>query len=196
MTTASDIAGYIVRSFQASGDPVSNLKLQKLLYYVQGWHLAATGTPLFPERIEAWQHGPVVRDIYQIFRECSLAIPPSEGRDSESMSEKEKEFVRSVWDRYKNYSATALRNMTHEQSPWAAARGNLPANDRSDAEITPDSMRKYFFPRFIKLLKRTDSRIDPVKWQASADAITAGRMRTTKEILCDLRHRRTGTDSK
>ena len=54
MANAHEVARYIIRFFQEAGDPVTNLKLQKLLYYVQGWHLALKGQPAFPERLEAW----------------------------------------------------------------------------------------------------------------------------------------------
>ena len=54
VSTAQDVASFFVSSFQKAGDPVTNLKLQKLLYYAQGWYLAFTQSPLFEERIEAW----------------------------------------------------------------------------------------------------------------------------------------------
>ncbi|HUZ03805.1 MAG TPA: type II toxin-antitoxin system antitoxin SocA domain-containing protein, partial [Acidobacteriaceae bacterium] len=59
-TSASDIAKYFIASFQKKNKAISNLKLQKLLYYAQAWHLALYGSPLFSDSIEAWVHGPVV----------------------------------------------------------------------------------------------------------------------------------------
>ena len=68
MATAIDVARYIVTFFQEAGDPVSNLKLQKLLYYVQGWSLALDNKPAFQDRLEAWVHGPVQSSVYGTFK--------------------------------------------------------------------------------------------------------------------------------
>jgi uncharacterized phage-associated protein len=64
LPTASNVAKYILTRFQLGGSPIINLKLQKLLNYAQAWHLAFTAKPLFPERIEAWIHGPVVPPVF------------------------------------------------------------------------------------------------------------------------------------
>ncbi|MDP2247969.1 MAG: DUF4065 domain-containing protein, partial [Nitrosomonadales bacterium] len=68
MTTAINVARYIIRKFQDAGDPVTNLKLQKLLYYVQGWHLGIYNTPAFEDDFQAWVHGPVVPSTFQEYR--------------------------------------------------------------------------------------------------------------------------------
>ena len=65
ISNAQDVANFFIGRFQEAQDPVTNLKLQKLLYYAQGWYLAFFDEPLFDERIEAWLHGPVVPPIYQ-----------------------------------------------------------------------------------------------------------------------------------
>ena len=68
--TAMQVAQhFLALQDEDAGDLISNLKLQKLLYYAQGIHLALNGQPLYPERIEAWQHGPVVPEIYHAFKE-------------------------------------------------------------------------------------------------------------------------------
>ncbi|MDB6118895.1 MAG: putative prophage protein, partial [Verrucomicrobiaceae bacterium] len=71
MPNALDVAKYFLSKADAdeAGDVISNLKLQKLLYYAQGFHLALTGAPLFEEDIQAWVHGPVVREVWQAFNQ-------------------------------------------------------------------------------------------------------------------------------
>ena len=65
MATVFDVARYILsRQDQNAGDTISNMKLQKLVYYAQGFALAITGKPLFQEDIEAWEHGPVAPALY------------------------------------------------------------------------------------------------------------------------------------
>jgi hypothetical protein len=135
----------------------------------------------------------VVKSLYPAFRDYGYqAIPPSQGADPASLTDREKAFVRAIWDLYKGYSATALRKMTHKEAPWLDARGSLPPDAISDAEITPESMRAFFLPRVIKRLQQQGPRIDPTAWASSAEAIATGRARTTKDIRDELRRRRAG----
>ena len=67
MANCHDVAAYILaKQDDDSGDLISNLKLQKLAYYAQGFCLAMHGRPLFPEAIKAWKHGPVVSELKAI----------------------------------------------------------------------------------------------------------------------------------
>ena len=68
MTTANNVAKYIIHRFQEAGDPVTNLKLQKLLYYVQGWHLGIFKNPAFNDEFEAWVHGPVIPEVFHAYK--------------------------------------------------------------------------------------------------------------------------------
>ncbi|MGA8142178.1 MAG: type II toxin-antitoxin system antitoxin SocA domain-containing protein, partial [Desulfobaccales bacterium] len=78
MISCVDVAKYFLSlTDEESGELISNLKLQKLVYYAQGFHLVFYDTPLFSERIEAWTYGPVVPDLYHEYKShgpCS--IPP------------------------------------------------------------------------------------------------------------------------
>lgn len=66
--TARQVADYVIAFLAEHGDPTTNLKLQKLLYYSQAWYLALYDLPLFDDRIEAWVHGPVVPPVYGAFK--------------------------------------------------------------------------------------------------------------------------------
>ena len=73
MLSCDDAAKYFLAQVsEDAGDLISNLKLQKLLYYAQGFHLALYDQPLFPEAIEAWTHGPVVPDLYRHYKSMVL----------------------------------------------------------------------------------------------------------------------------
>lgn len=74
MLNAYDVADFFLSPFEEEdGEQISNLKLQKLLYYAQGYALAILNRPLFAENIEHWQHGPVVPCIYRTYKNTAAA---------------------------------------------------------------------------------------------------------------------------
>ena len=108
----------IAKTDTEHGDTISNLKLQKMLYYMQGFHLAFFGTPLFEEEIKAWQYGPVVPSVYEEYKRYeSKAIDLPEGPVIE-LTEDEEAVFDNVYDEYNQFSAVALMKMTHDESPW------------------------------------------------------------------------------
>src|SRR4051794_29010008 len=123
--SAMDVAGYFLASVdEDSGDNISNLKLQKLLYYAQGFHLAITGEPLFSENIFAWEHGPVVPSVYHRFKEFgSNAIPCGEF-DFSKFDPDTRDTLDEVYQAYGQFSAWKLRDMTHDEPPWKSTPGN------------------------------------------------------------------------
>jgi uncharacterized phage-associated protein len=138
MATASNVAKYLLtRSEPEEGDLVSNLKLQKLVYYAQGFHLALCDEPLFREEIRAWEHGPVVPDLYHAYKDHgSNGIPVPMDFDIDVLPLKERELLDEVWSVYGQFSAWKLRNMTHEEPPWKETP--------SGSVIHHDKLREYF----------------------------------------------------
>ena len=102
------------------GDVITNLKLQKLLYYVQGFHLAIHKQKLFEEDLYAWQYGPVVPAIYHQFKDRGAdVIPFEESFDIKSnFNEDQEELIKEVYELYGQFSALKLMNMTHDEMPW------------------------------------------------------------------------------
>ena len=76
MANVLDVAQFMILAAGDESD-MTNMKLNKLLYYAQGIHLARTGHPLFRDQIEAWQHGPVVPSVYQQYKEFGAGPMPS-----------------------------------------------------------------------------------------------------------------------
>jgi uncharacterized phage-associated protein len=138
MLSCHDVAKYLLAKADPEvGDLMSNLKLQKLVYYAQGFHLALFDTPLFDEDIEAWAHGPVVPDLYHGFKQYGAgAIQPPTDLDLSLFSDETVELLDEVYSVFGQFSAWKLRNMTHEEPPWSEA-GN-------SAVIPLDAMRTYF----------------------------------------------------
>ena len=128
MFSASKVAKYfLAKAEEEVGDGISNLKLQKLVYYAQAYHLAMHGKPLFREPLEAWEHGPVVPGLYRAYREFGSGnIPAPQDFDPDEYDPETAEFLDEVYNVFGQYSAWKLRNMTHDERPWVEAfeRGN------------------------------------------------------------------------
>ena len=117
---AIDVAACLLNKVdEESGDVITHLKLQKLLYYCQGTHLALFNTPFFPERIEAWQHGPVVPDIYSEFNKFGSNAIPIPECDKSKFNKEQLDLIDEVYEVYGQFSAWKLRNLTHDEAPWA-----------------------------------------------------------------------------
>ena len=138
--SAFEVADYIIAFSHEHGDPVSNLKLQKLLYYAQAWHLTLFDKPLFDERIEAWVHGPVVPPVYREFKDWAWK-PIDREPDLPLFSEDVSSHLEEVMDVYGGLTAYYLEKLTHQDGPWAKARGGMPPDEPSNAEITHDDMK-------------------------------------------------------
>ena len=143
-TRAIQIARHLIHIAAAVSEPdwLNPLRLQKLLYYVQGWSLGLRGKPMFADRIEAWVHGPVVPNVWRVYQGYESIKP--EGVPKSNLDEDDAEFIDAVWQAYRRHSATSLREMTHREEPWIKARGTCGPVELCDEEITHESMKSFF----------------------------------------------------
>ncbi len=139
MASAHDVAAYIL----ARQGRMTAMKLQKLVYYSQAWAVVWDERPLFPERIEAWANGPVVRDLYDAHRgQFEVAEWPR--GDAGRLSAGERATVDTVLAFYGDRSAQWLSDLTHREQPWLLARRGLPDGERGNREITLSSLEEYY----------------------------------------------------
>lgn len=144
--TALMVAKYVIKSFHDREDLITNLKLQKLLYYVQGWHLGLYKNPLFDGNFQAWVHGPVLPEIYNRYK-CYTWNPIDEAislNDLKAIDKEKQKLIDDVLEVYAIESAWSLEKMTHAESPWINARRNLPVDEESTAIISNESMMQFF----------------------------------------------------
>ena len=141
--SAGEIAKYILSIPSPEDNDFSNMKLQKICYYTQALCSAMRGSPLFAESICAWDHGPVVVDLYHEYKvHKSAAIPVVTGFDATGINEADQKAISDVVEHFGQFSAWALRNMTHDEAPWAEAYKRAPGS-----EITIQSMIDFFRPQ-------------------------------------------------
>lgn len=138
MLSCFDVAKFFIALVdEDSGDSISNLKLQKLAYYAQGFHLAMHGQPLFPQRVFAWAHGPVVKELYHEYKRYGAGpIALAQTFDAELYSSDMQDFLTEVNTVYGQFTASKLRNMTHVEPPWK----DTPLGE----EIQHGAMKQYF----------------------------------------------------
>lgn len=143
-TTALQVGNYLIDFSHRVGDPLSNLKLQKLLYYAQAWYLALYDRPLCPEPIEAWVHGPAVPSVYGTFKESAWQPIPISPKVVPVFHGKIKKHLEEIMEKYGTQTPYFLEMLTHQEEPWLKARGRIPPDEPSHAVITHDSMKNFY----------------------------------------------------
>jgi uncharacterized phage-associated protein len=145
MFSCSNVADYFIWLANETGSFLSNLKLQKLVYYAQAWHLALNDTPLFSEDFQAWVHGPVIPDLYQKYKVFGWQ-PILENANPELPKEVQ-DFLEEVSEEYFACDAYQLEQMTHAEAPWNWARADLQHDAPSNAVIKKEWMKEYYRSR-------------------------------------------------
>jgi uncharacterized phage-associated protein len=155
MYSVVDISDYLIFSTKVEGRfNLSVLKHQKLLYYIQAWYLAFYGKKLFNEDFEAWVHGPVNKEIYNLYRDTKyifseLELSDIHREDYKSLPDEVKLHIDTILDSYAKFTAAELERMTHEERPWLQAREGLNEYERGNIVIDNSTIESYYKARLI-----------------------------------------------
>jgi len=135
-TSAFAIANAFIRKGCEVGNPVTHMKLQKLVYFAQAWNLAIKDAPLFNETIEAWKYGPVVREVYQYYMGFGNG-PILAYEKNLTLSKDDQALIDEVWRVYGRFSPAQLSTLSHEKNgPW---------DGKKHRELIPqDQIREFF----------------------------------------------------
>lgn len=131
-------------------EEITPLALQKMLYFIQGIYMVLFGDTLFCEECEAWAHGPVFKDVYDVFRNFKYnpiddtRFSMFQNRFSE-LSDNVKQVINLVVDSFGMYSGKTLERITHGETPWRDARANCLPDEPSNEVILKESIKQYFF---------------------------------------------------
>lgn len=140
-----DVAYYFLSKVdREAGSCITQLKLQKLLYYAQGWHLAFWGVPLFNSEFEAWIHGPVSREVWNHSKPNYNSSMDNIVFDVSIFDCDQIKLLDAVYSTYGIFDAWPLRDMTHQDRPWKEARKGCAPEDPCDKLIPIDSIKLYF----------------------------------------------------
>jgi len=143
--SCSKVADYFIKFANERGSFLSNLKLQKLVYYAQAWHLALHDTPLFKEDFEAWVHGPVIPELYQEYKK--FGWQPILKDANPELPENVENFLDEVAKEYFACDAYELEQMTHAEDPWNLARGDRLPDEPCNEVIKQEWMKEYYKSR-------------------------------------------------
>lgn len=125
----------LVRNYDIVPEYITNLKLQKLLYFVQAICLMLFGKKAFPEKILAWSYGPVVNEVYQQYKQNHAGEIKSEYA-VKNISSGLYKIIDEVVNSYGSIEANKLIDFTHEEEPWI--------NTEINKEIDIDLIKSYF----------------------------------------------------
>lgn len=159
---AKAIANDFLALAEGKGQKIDPMKMQKLVYFAHGWCLALKDAPLIVEKIEAWRYGPVIRTLYNAFKDCgnaeishpaydvqmdglkvSVCVPTiaDQEADNEIDGEFARELLEEIWKVYGEFDAIQLSNLTHaDGSPW----DEIWKKRGRDAVISDDLIKSYF----------------------------------------------------
>ncbi len=143
---AIDIARYFLCKANLDGDTITNLKMQKLLYYAQAWYLVNFDEPLYEDSIEAWYYGPAIHNIYTTFKKFGYKpiVYSHTEKEVEVFDKRQLDYLDHFYSKFIDYSAHTLSRATHKEDPWKDARA------RGDEYIENEAIKKYYKKEYSK----------------------------------------------
>ena len=149
---AADVGKYFIYLANQEKEPITNKKLQKLVYYSQAWSLVLNDKKLFEDQIEAWVHGPAVRSLYVQYKKFGFN-PITEDVDVSSIKlpNDDKKLLDDVWKVYGKLDAEYLEILTHSEDPWQDARRDLQSYENSNNGIAVESMKKFYSAKLAEV---------------------------------------------
>lgn len=165
MVSAHDVAAYILEK----RGPMSAMKLQKLVYYAQAWHLVWDEQPLFEEEIQAWANGPVVYELFDAHRGKYTVSAPWKRGDARRLDKAQIGTVDAVLNTYADLTGRQLSVLTHDEQPWRRARAGLSPTAPSQRAIALDDMADFYTALDLSEEATPVSQIEWSDWERAGD---------------------------
>lgn len=150
MADINDVADYLIVRMAEAGEVPSAHRLHKLIYFIQGWHLALHDVPMLDARFRAWSHGPIHVGLFERFRSnrslyCAVSSKDVRaGFAFESLTTEQRSHIDAVLHAYAAYPTFQLMEISCGEPPWTTARAGLPLADACETELSEEVMREYF----------------------------------------------------
>jgi uncharacterized phage-associated protein len=158
---AREVANFFLDRAAERRCPITQITLQKVLYFAHAWFLARQDVPLVDEQFEAWPYGPVLRSIHEQFRSCGDEairiratrlnfVSGQAERAERSFDVSTAEALERIFDFYSRYDPFALVEMTHEEGgPWDRVYREGKTTARVGMLISNDAVREHFAKYYI-----------------------------------------------
>ena len=175
MIDCLDAARYfIVKAYEDGLEAeMTNMKVQKLLYYSQSLHLALYDEPLFEQEIQAWRYGPVCPPAYRFYHEFEAQqLPVPNQRFLSQIPQEQKKLLEEIWGYFGSYHAYRLSEMTHLEFPWKKARKGLPPEARSTEPILLEDLKALGYQK-LDLIERENPDYKRVMSKVLEDAVNS-----------------------
>ena len=161
MYSSRQIANYFIRKSHDTGIALTPMKLIKLCYIAHGWHLGIFEKELLDEVIYAWKFGPVIRTIYQDFKQYGNSqiskLYSEDGNKYPFPDEKIVQFLDTIWNAYGKYDGVQLSSFTHQKdTPWDIVWNREGGCENKDAIIGNELIKKHYKEKIAAInAKRT-----------------------------------------
>ncbi|MEE9375735.1 MAG: type II toxin-antitoxin system antitoxin SocA domain-containing protein [Rhizobiaceae bacterium] len=144
---ARQVANWFLNRAQGDGKSLSIMSLLKLTYIAHGWFLQMRNQPLFTNKIEAWQYGPVMPDVYNAFRSQGVRLKHPVPVSGPQFMQQDVDFLEQIYEIYGGMSPFKLSDLTHEVGgPWHISR----QVGGSYAEIPNDLIKSHYDMKRMK----------------------------------------------
>ena len=132
-----NIASYLCWQYKTTYDtPLDEMKLHKLMYFIQRQALADTGQPLFQECFKAWKYGPVLLSLRYAYKHGTLSDTKT------ALSPQTRTLVDHVFNEYAPISSWSLSNITHSELSWVNGRKGLADGDNGNNDMAIQDIQK------------------------------------------------------
>ena len=143
--TARDLATYLLQKAQQTGDALTLMKLNALLYYAEAWSLAVFDGELIREELQAWDHGPVFPSLWENLKHRGWNTLATDDLSAETRLDSEtSSLLDDVWQAYGEFPLPDLEKMIKQDAPWKEARHGLPAWDLSKKPMSKALMQSFY----------------------------------------------------
>jgi uncharacterized phage-associated protein len=177
---------FIVKAYEDGIEAeMTNMKVQKLLYYSQCLYLALYDEPLFEDEIQAWRYGPVCPPAYKFYSKFEaeqLPVPTQEFMLE--IPDEPKQVLEEIWGYFGGYHAYRLSDMTHGEFPWKKARrGLLPEASSTQAILIEDM--KALGQQKLDLIERENQAYEPTMTKVLENSLFSEQKRIEKGDIRD-----------
>ncbi|ALR08720.2 Panacea domain-containing protein [Xylella fastidiosa] len=154
------IANYFLHRASKEGRALTTMQVFKLVYIAHGWYLGFRKQPLIDEPVEAWQHGPAIRSLYNKIKKYGsgavtellpvnwFSLPTPPWANVTNIDKSTAEILDSVWNSCGHFGGIQLSEMTHKEgTPWWQVWNG---RESKDTDVISNDLIQEFYEQKIK----------------------------------------------